>query len=128
RGAGVRPRVGSQRREVEGLAQDLGSGMGQPGADFASPDRWQADFDGEVERVVLLWAHVEDAWVEAKETGDDDVRRAAKAPRKRLDEARALLDKLHACAADNGVAFSQGTVWRKIERRSEEHTSELQSR
>jgi len=69
-----------------------------------------------VDRVVLLWAHVEQAWIEAKQTGDDDVRRAAKAPRRRLEDARALLDKMQTCAADNGASFSQGTVWRKIER------------
>jgi len=114
--AEVRPRVDHHLKQVEDLAQHFESVMSQPCPHFASPDGWQAYVDGEVDRVVLLWAHVEQAWVEAKETGDDDVRRAAKAPRKRLDEARALLDKLHACAADNGVAFSQGTVWRKIER------------
>jgi len=69
-----------------------------------------------VDRVVLLWAHVEQAWIEAKQTGDDEVRRAAKGAAQAPGDARALLDKLQTCAADNGASFSQGTVWRKIER------------
>jgi hypothetical protein len=114
--AEVRPRVDHHLKHVEDLAQHFGTVMAQPCQHFASPGAWKAYFDGEVERVVLLWAHVEQAWVEAKETGDDDVRRAAKAPRKRLDDARALLDKLQKCAGDNGTSFSQTAVWHRIER------------
>jgi hypothetical protein len=82
---------------------------------FPSTGEWEQYFDSEVDRVVLLVAHVEQAWAEAKMTGDDDVRRYAKEPRKRLDEARVLLDKLHTCAADNGSSFNDMTVWRRIE-------------
>jgi hypothetical protein len=114
--AEVRPRVDHHLKQVEDLSQHFESVISQPCAHFASPGEWQAYFDGEVDRVVLLWAHVEQAWIEAKQTGDDEVRRAAKAPRKHLEDARALLDKLQTCAADNGASFSQGTVWRKIER------------
>ena len=114
--AEVQPRVDHHLKQVEDLAQHFESVMTQPCPHFSSSGGWNAYFDGEVERVVLLWAHVEQAWVEAKETGDKDVRRAAKVPRKHLDEARALLDKLQGCAADNGASFSQATVWRKIER------------
>jgi hypothetical protein len=81
--------------------------------------------DGEVERVVLLVAHVEQAWVEAKQTGDDDVRRAAKAPRRRLEEARTLLDKLQKCASDNGTSFSQMSVWKRIEREVPERQAQI---
>jgi len=114
--AEVRPRVDHHLRQVEDLSQHFESVISQPCRHFASPGGWQAYFDSEVDRVVLLWAHVEQAWIEAKQTGDDEVRRAAKAPRKHLEDARALLDKLQTCAADNGASFSQGTVWRKIER------------
>ena len=112
----VRPRVEHHLRHVEDLAQHFDAVLSQPCPHFASPEEWKAYFDSEVERVVLLVAHLEQAWIEAKETGDDEVRRAAKAPRKRLDDARALLDKLQQCAGDNGTSFSQMGVWRRIER------------
>ena len=66
--------------------------------------------------MTLLVAHVERAWIEAKRVGDDDVRRAAKAPRRRLEEARGAIEKLQTCAADNGASFSPLSVWNRIER------------
>jgi hypothetical protein len=83
---------------------------------FASTREWGAYLDDEIDRVVLLIAHLEEAWIEAKHTGDDDVRRAAKAPRKRVDRARALVDKLSGCAEGHGVSLSPMSVWRRIER------------
>jgi hypothetical protein len=44
-------------------------------------------------------AHLEQAWVEAKHTGDKDLRRAAKAPRGQVDRAQRLVSKLQACAS-----------------------------
>jgi len=114
--ADVLPRVQYHLQQIDTLTQHFDTVLRSPCPHFASADEWNSYFDGEVDRVVLLVAHVEQAWVEAKQTGDDDVRRAAKAPRKRLDEARGLLDKLHQCAGDNGASFSQMGVWRKIER------------
>jgi len=121
----VRPRVDHHLREVETLAQHFESMLSAECPRFASAGDWDRYLDGEVDRVVLLMAHVEQAWVEAKETGDDDVRRAAKAPRKRLDQARALLDKLQGCAGDNGTSFSQMYVWRRIEREVPSRQAEI---
>jgi hypothetical protein len=114
--AEVLPRVQYHLQQIDTLTQHFDSVLRSPCPHFASADEWNAYFDGEVDRVVLLVAHVEQAWVEAKQTGDDDVRRAAKAPRKRLQEARGLLDKLQRCAGDNGASFSPIGVWGKIER------------
>ena len=114
--AQVLPRVEYHLGHIDELAQHFEGVLRSPCPQFASPEQWKSYFDGEVERVVLLVAHVEQAWVEAKQTGDDDVRRAAKAPRKRLEEARTLLDKLQQCAGDNGTSFSQMGVWKRIER------------
>src|SRR5262245_40899784 len=114
--AEVLPRVQYHLQQIDTLTQHFATVLRSPCPHFASADQWDSYFDGEVDRVVLLWAHVEQAWVEAKQTGDDDVRRAAKAPRKRLQEARGLLDKLQQCAGDNGASFSPMGVWRKIER------------
>ena len=114
--AEVLPRVQYHLRHIDELTQHFEDVVRAPCQQFATADEWKSYFDGEVDRVVLLVAHVEQAWREALQTGDDDVRRAAKAPRRRLDEARTLLDKLQKCAGDNGTSFSQMGVWRKIER------------
>jgi hypothetical protein len=112
----VRPRVDHHLQQVETLAQHLETVMTGACPRFASPAQWDRYLDGEVDHVVLLMAHVEQAWVEAKTTGDDDVRRVAKAPRKRLEQARALLGKFSTCADANGSSLNQLGLWRRIER------------
>lgn len=123
--AEVRPRVEYHLRHIEELAQHFEGVLREPCPRFASTDAWDSYLDGEVDRVVLLVAHVEQAWVEAKETGDDDVRRVAKAPRRRLDEARALIDKFQKCADDNGATFSALGIWQKIEREVPRRRAEI---
>jgi hypothetical protein len=123
--AQVMPRVEYHLRQIEQLSEHFEGVLREPCPHFATTDAWDSYLDGEVDRVVLLVAHLEQAWVEAKQTGDDDVRRAAKAPRKRLDEARTLLDKLQKCAGDNGAAFSQMGVWQKIEREVPRRQAEI---
>jgi hypothetical protein len=112
----VRARMQYHLNEVTQIAAHFESVMRRACPRFDSPAEWRSYLDGEIERVVLLMAHLEQAWIEAKQTGDDDVRRTAKAPRKRVDEARALLDKLSGCAGGNGATISQGELWRRIER------------
>src|SRR5438105_1993368 len=94
----ARTRMEHHLKEVTRLAQHFDGVMGADCPRFASRREWSAYLDGEIDQVVLLVAHLEQAWYEATRTGDDEVRRAAKAPRKRLDQARALLDKLQGCA------------------------------
>ena len=112
----IRPRVEHHLRAADDLAQHFGTVVAAECRRFDSRDAWNVYFDGEVERVVLMMAHLEQAWAEAKRTGDDDVRRAAKAPRRRIDEARALVGKLQQCASGNGTSFSPAGLWRRIER------------
>ena len=112
----ARARMEHHLREVGQLAEHFEDVMSRDCPRFTSPGEWHAYLDGEIDRVVLLVAHLERAWIEAKRTGDDDVRRAAKAPRKRVDEARALVDKLAGCADGNGAELSPMEVWRRIER------------
>lgn len=121
----VRPRVDHHLRHVEDLAQHFTSVLTAPCPRFATPAQWDRYLDGEVQRVVLLMAHVEQAWIEAKTTGDDDVRRTAKAPRKRVEQARALLDKLSGCADDNGSSLNQFGLWRRIEREVPQRQAEI---
>jgi hypothetical protein len=112
----ARARMEHHLVEVRRLAEHFEGVLDQDCPRFSSPGEWRAYLDAEVDRVVLLLAHLEEAWAEAKYTGDDDVRRDAKAPRRRVDRARALVDKLSGCAEDNGTRLSPASVWRRIER------------
>ena len=121
----VRPRVDHHLRHVEDLAQHFESVLTTACPRFASPGEWDRYLDAEVDRVVLLMAHVEQAWLEAKTTGDDEVRRVAKAPRRRVEPARALRDKLAGCAGSNGTSLNQGGLWRRIERDIPQRQAEI---
>ena len=112
----ARARMEHHLVQVHQLAEHFEGVLDRDCPRFAGPGEWRAYLDAEVDRVVLLLAHLEEAWIEAKHTGDDDVRRDAKAPRKRVDRARALVDKLSGCAEDNGARLSPASVWRRIER------------
>lgn len=123
--AEVRPRVEHHLREAERIAHHFEGIAREECPRFPSPDEWQSYLDGEIDRVVLLVAHLDQAWVEAKRTGDQDVRRLAKAPRRRLEEARGLFDRLQACAADNGATLAPLALWRRIEREAPRRQQEV---
>ena len=112
----VRARVDHHLREVDQIARHFQGVVSTDCPRFSSRNEWRQYFDGEVERMTMLLAHLEQAWSEAKQVGDDTVRRAAKAPRRRIEDARVVLEKLQACAADNGASFSPLSVWTRIER------------
>ena len=121
----ARVRVDHHLREVSQLASQVEGVLAHDCRRFASPAEWNAYVDGEIQRVVLLMAHMEQAWMEAKQTGDDDVRRHAKAPRRQKDRARTLLDKMQRCASDNGADFSPMMLWQRIEREVPQRRSEI---
>jgi hypothetical protein len=121
----ARQRVEHHLQAVEELTRHFESVLGSACPHFQSSRDWKHYFDGEVDHIVLLLAHLEQAWVEAKRTGDDDVRRTAKAPRHRIDQARELVDKLQTCADDNGTSFAPLAVWRKIEREVPKRQAEI---
>jgi hypothetical protein len=112
----VRPRVEHHIRQATQLVEHFDTVVRGGCPRFPTPAQWHAYVDGEMDRVILLAAHVEQAWMEAKATGDEEVRRAAKAPRRRLDEARSLVGKLSSCAEANGSTLPTGTLWRRVER------------
>jgi hypothetical protein len=123
--ADIQPRVDHHIREVSLLIQHFETFVAAACPRFAALDEWNAYAEGEIDRMLLLVAHAEQAWVEAKRTGDDDVRRSAKAPRRRLDDAPQILNKLAACAEDNGTTLSPGSVYRRIERDLPRRQSEI---
>jgi hypothetical protein len=121
----ARARMEHHLTHVHRLADHFEDVLERECPQFASAQEWHAYLDGEIDRVVLLIAHLEQAWTEAKHTGDDAVRRAAKAPRKRADRARALVDKLSGCAEGNGASFSPMSAWQRIERQVPRRQTEI---
>jgi hypothetical protein len=121
----VRPRVEHHLRAANELADHFDAVVRGGCQRFTTTSQWDAYVNGEMDKVILLAAHVEQAWVEAKTTGDDEVRRAAKAPRRRLDEARALLGMLSACAESNGTTLPTGTLVRQLEREVPRRQAEI---
>jgi hypothetical protein len=111
-----RERVDHHLREVNRLVQHFEGVLAQECPRFARRSEWSAYLDQELDQLVLLLAHKEEAWAEAKQTGDDELRRHAKMPRDQRDHARALAEKFQTCAEGNGASFSPTSLWRRIER------------
>ncbi len=111
----VGPRVAHHVRLASALADRLEPLLDGVCPRFASPGEWEAFVEREIDDAVLLVAHVEEAWSEAKTTPDDDVRRAGKAPGRRLRAAVKYADKLQACAESNGSRLDTGGLWQRIE-------------
>ena len=123
--ADIQPRVEHHIREVGALIAHFETFVAEKCPRFETTAEWNAFAQGEIDRMLLLAAHAEQAWVEAKRTGDDEVRKAAKAPRRRLDDAPQILNKLSTCAEDNGATLSPGSVYRRLERELPRRQSEI---
>jgi hypothetical protein len=112
----ARVRVTHHLQQADALARQFERVVGDDCPRFATRAEWNGYVDDTVDRVILLAAHIEQAWVEAKRTGDDEVRREAKMPRKRLDQARLLVEKLQGCADNHGTGLPTAALMRRIER------------
>lgn len=121
----VRARVDHHLRQIERLSGHFETLLSATCPQFPSVTAWQTYVDAEADQLVLLVAHLEQAWVEAKRTGDDEIRRAAKAPKRQSDQGRALVDKLAACAESNGASFSALAMWRRVEREVPRRQAEI---
>jgi hypothetical protein len=121
----IRPRVEHHLQEAEQLARAFEAVLTQACPRFASRAEWDAYLDDNVERVVTLVAHIEQAWVEAKQTADKDVRREAKAPRRRVERAQELVAKLQTCANGHGSNLTAASIWRRVEREVPQRQSEI---
>jgi hypothetical protein len=118
-------RVEHHVRQAAALADHFDAVLHEDCPRFATAGEWETWLDAEVDRMVLLVAHVEQAWVEARTTSDDEVRRAAKAPRRRLGESRALADKLSACAAEHGETLPVLSLFQRVERHVPQRQAEI---
>ena len=77
--------------EAEQVVRHLETVVAADCPQFSTAGERLAYIGGEVDRVVLLVAHLDEAWSEAKRTSDKEVRRAAKAPRAQVSEAQNLV-------------------------------------
>lgn len=87
-----------------------------PCPDLETAAEWRAHLDAEVDRMTLLVARLAEAWEEAKRTGDDDVRRQAKAPRRLAERAPELVNTYRVCAGELVEEIEFLALWRRIER------------
>ena len=111
----ARPRVEHHLTEVQQIVRHFETVVAADCPQFGTAAERRAYIDGEVDRVVLLVAHLDEAWSEAKRTSDKEVRRAAKAPRAQVGQAQSLVTKLRTCADGDGVNVEPRAVWRRIE-------------
>src|SRR5215475_8150621 len=121
----ARPRVEHHLLEAEQIVRHFESVVAEDCPRFDSAVERRAYIDGEVERVVLLVAHLEEAWSEAKRTSDKDVRRAAKAPRAQVGQAQSLVTKLQTCVGDGGASLEPRAIWRRVEQEVPRRRAEI---
>ena len=120
----ARPRVEHHLLEAAQIVRHFESVLAEDCPRFDSAVERRAYVDGEVERVVLLVAHLEEAWSEAKRTSDKDVRRAAKAPRTQVGQVQSLVTKLQTCMGD-GASLEPRTIWRRVEQEVPRRRAEI---
>src|SRR5437899_6227905 len=111
----ARPRVPHHLIETDQIVRQFESVIAEDCPRFDSTAERRAYIDWEVDRIVLLVAHLEEAWSEAKRTSDKDVRRAAKAPRAQVGQAQSLVTKLQTCMGDGGASLEPRAIWRRVE-------------
>ncbi len=121
----ARERVNHHLREVEAVAARLGVVLAEPCPRFQSRAEWEQYEDARVEDVVLLLAHLKQASAEAKTVQDEELRREARAPRSRADEARRLVAKLQGCAAANDAALDLVGLMHRIEQEIPRRRAEI---
>ena len=121
----ARPRVEHHLLEVEQIARHFEGVIAEECPRFDTATQRRAYIDGEVDRVVLLVAHLEEAWSEAKRTSDKEVRRAAKAPRAQVGQAQSLVTKLQSCVSGDGVSLEPRAVWRRVEQEVPRRRAEI---
>ena len=120
----ARPRVEHHLLEADQIVRHFESVLAEDCPRFDGAVERRAYVDGEVERVVLLVAHLEEAWSEAKRTSDKDVRRAAKAPRAQVGQAQSLVTKLQTCMGDR-ASLEPRAIWRRVEQEVPRRRAEI---
>jgi hypothetical protein len=118
-------RVHHHLREVSALAGHFERLLREPCPRFATPAEWTAYLEGEVDRVILLNAHLKEAASVARRTGDEALVQVARAPRRRADEALALVVKFQGCARENGAELDPFALARRVDRQVRQRRAEI---
>jgi hypothetical protein len=113
----ARPRVEHHLLAADQIVRHFESVIAEDCPNLDSAAERRAYIDGEIERVVLLVAHLDEAW--------SDVRRAAKAPRAQVGQAQNLVTKLQTCAGDGGASLEPRVVWRRVEQEVPRRRTEI---
>ena len=121
----ARPRVEHHLIAADQIVRHFESVIAEDCPKLDSAAERRAYIDVEIERVVLLVAHLDEAWSEAKRTSDKDVRRAAKAPRAQVGQAQNLVTKLQTCAGDGDASLEPRAVWRRVEQEVPRRRTEI---
>jgi hypothetical protein len=121
----ARERVTHHLREVEAVAARLGVILAEPCPRFQSRAEWEQYEAARVEDVVLLLAHLKQALAEAKTVQDEELRREARAPRSRTEEARRLVAKLQGCAVMNDASLDLVGLMHRIEQEVPRRRAEI---
>lgn len=120
-----RARMDYHLTQAAGLAGHFERVLREPCPRFVSPAEWDRFLDGEVERAVLLAAHLKEASSAARATRDEEAIRLARAPQRRAEEAYGLAAKLQTCAQDNGTALDLWSIAHRIEREVPQRRAEI---
>ena len=121
----ARPRVEHHLLEAEQIMRHFEGVLVQECPRLRTAGARRAYIEDEIERMVLLVAHLDQAWAEAKRTSDKSVRRAAKAPRGQVGDAQRLVTKLQSCVGDEGGGLEPGAIWRRVEREAPRRQAEI---
>lgn len=120
----ARPRVEHHLLEAERIVRHFERVLAQECPRFETDGQRGAYIEDEIERVVLLVAHLDQAWAEAKRTSDKGVRRAAKAPRAQVGQAQRLVTKLQTCVG-GGAGLDPPAIWRRVEQEAPRRQAEI---
>jgi hypothetical protein len=108
-------RVAFHLARAAALRDALAPDVYGPCRTFPSPAAWERYLDGLLEEGVTFAAHLDEAWRNAKRSGDPDLGERVKAAKRRMlvgDPVR-LVAKLKTCAWRNGAPLDLMGLWRR---------------
>jgi hypothetical protein len=113
--ADPRARIEHHLARVHDLADHFEAVLALDCPRFDDPLQWQRYVDAEIDRAVLLAAHLREASAEARRAGSHELRELARSARHRFRDGRALYRKLNACARANGGSLGLLALYRRME-------------
>lgn len=115
RPAGAAARLGFHLARAAALREALAPVVYGPCPRFSTRAAWDAYLAGLVEEGVTFAAHLDEAWREAKASGDEQLRTRVKTARREMlvGNPVQLVGKLTSCAWRNGSSVDAWGLWRR---------------